>query len=122
MRLYRKYTTESSSTIDAVLAYIYRKQDLLNCCGRYAETVINGLVELNYIKKITSPKGTFYFKTDKSQNFKAIDFAKQYLWAYHNTEFRKIIDGKRYILCFHSDIQNGSGLIEVSVALGKGYV
>lgn len=121
-RKYKTYHSETSHTLDAVLAYIYRKEHALNRCGRYAENVIEGLLKLDYIKKVSSPKGTFYFKTEKSQQFKAIDFAKEYLWHFHNPEFKKIIHNKRYILCFDGDFENNSELVEINEALGKGYV
>jgi len=118
----RRRNTKTSHSVDAVLAYIYRKEDALNRCGRYAKNVIEGLLKLDYIKKVSSKKGTYYFKTEKSQHFKAIDFAKEYLWNFHNAEYRQVINGKKYILCFNDDIEKGSGLIEINTALKKGYV
>lgn len=113
---------KSSSTLDAVLAYVYRKQDLLSRCGNYTSTVINGLVDLGLVKKVTTKRDTFYFKTDKAQNFKAVDFAKEFLWAFHNSLDRQIQNGKRLILCFDEEIENGCGLVEVEEAIKKGYV
>lgn len=66
----KRYTqiNKSSQTLDSVLANIYRKQHLLDRCGRYSETVIEGLVNLHLVKKVLSKKGTFYFKTDNPNN------------------------------------------------------
>ena len=115
----RWHTLEKrSATLDAVLAYIYRKEHLRNRCGRYAKSVIDGLEKIGLVKKVESKKGIYYFSTDKSRNFKAIDFAKEFLLAFHNTEFR---DGNK-ILVFDGDIPNGSGLIEVTEAIKQGYV
>ena len=119
---YIQVSTKSSPTLDAVLAYVYRKENLVKRCGRYADKVIDGLIDLGLVEKVLSKKGTFYFKTQKAKTFKAIDFAKEFLWAFHNTDFRKIINGKKYILCFNDDIEKGSGLIEINIALKKGYV
>jgi len=113
---------KSSHTLDSILASIYRKHDLLGRCGRYAETVINGLVDLQLVKKVISKKGTFYFKTDKSENFKAIDFAKAFLWAYHNPLDREIQNNKKLILCFDNEIKTGHGLVEIEIAIKKGFV
>jgi len=121
---YRKrYITaqKSSTTLDAVLAYIYRKENLKNRCGKYADMVINGLVELDLVKKVTT-KETFYFKTEKSKNFKAIDFAKEFLWAYHNTENRILKDGEKYIYCFDESIKDGRGLIQIENAIKRGVI
>jgi len=119
---YIQVSSKSSPTLDAVLAYVYRKENLAKRCGRYADKVINGLIDLGLIEKVLNSKGTFYFKTQKAKDFKAIDFVKEFLWAFHNTDFRKIINSKKYILCFNNDIENGSGLIEINIALKKGYV
>lgn len=113
---------KSSATVDAVLAYIYRKEDLLSRCSKYADSVVLGLVDLGLIKKVLSKKGTFYFKTDKAQNFKAIDFAKEFLWAFHNSLDRQIKNHKKYILCFDKDIKTGHGLVDIDTAIKKGYV
>lgn len=120
----RRYITKtkSSHTLDAVLAYIYRKEDLMNRCGRYADTVIDGLVDLGLLNKVISKKGTFYFKTDKAQGFKAIDFAKRFLWAYHNPLDRLIKNNKKLILCFDDEIKDGHGLVEIEFAIKKGFV
>jgi len=115
-----EYST--SATLVAILAYIYRKDNLLSQCGRYAESVISGLCSLNLIKKVSSKKGTFYFKTEKAQDFKAIDFAKEYLWAFHNTSERTIKQGKRYILCFDKSLPNGRDLVELEDAIKKNYI
>lgn len=106
----------------AVLAYIYRKEELLSQCGRYGERVIDGLVELGLVKKVSSKKGTFYFKTEKSETFKTIEFAKEFLWAYHNTIYRQIQNGKKYILCFDSTLPAGQGLVEIEEAIKKNYI
>ena len=124
MRAKRRYVSaeKSSATIDAVLGYIYRKEDLLSRCGKYADNVIDGLVDLGLIKKVLSKKSTFYFKTEKAQNFKAIDFAKEFLWAFHNSLDRQIKNNKRFILCFDKDIKTGHGLVDIDIAIKKGYV
>ncbi len=124
MRFRKRYITanKSSSTLDAVLAYVYRKEDLLRRCGNYANTVVDGLVDLGLVKKVTTKKDTFFFKTDKAQNFKAIDFAKEFLWAYHNSIDRQIQNTKRFILCFDKDLPNGCKLVEIEEAVKKGYV
>ncbi|MBW6487482.1 hypothetical protein [Sulfurimonas sp.] len=112
----------TSATVVAILAYIYRKENLLSQCGRYAQNVIDGLVDLGLIKKVISKKGIFYFKTEKAQNFKAIDFAKEYLWAFHNVSERLSKHGKKYILCFDSSLPNGKDLVEIEEAMKKNYI
>lgn len=121
---YRKYISKqnTSATVAAVLTYVYRKEELLSQCGRYGESVINGLVELGLVKKVPSKKDIFYFKTEKSENFKAIDFAKEFLWAFHNASERAIKQGKRYILCFDESLPNGRDLVEVEEAIIKHYL
>lgn len=114
-------TRKTSPTISAILAYIYRKDDLLSQCGEYAKKVIEGLEALNMIKKVSHNKGIFYFKTEKSESFKAIDFAKEYLWAFHNVSERSIIQGKRYILCFDSSLPNGRDMVGIEEAIKKCY-
>jgi hypothetical protein len=120
----RVFTAEyqTSATLVAVLAYIYRKENLFSQCGRYANSVIEGLASLNLVKKVESKKGTFYFKTEKSENFKAIDFAKEYLWAFHNASERAIKQGKRYILCFDKSLPNGKDLVELEEAIKRNIV
>lgn len=115
-------TSSPSATMSAILGYVYNKEELLSHCGRYAHNVIEGLVELNLVRKVISKKGTFYFKTDQSKNFKAIDFAKGYLWAFHNSLDRQIKEGKKYILCFDSRLKTGSDLVEIEEAIKKRYV
>jgi len=119
-RTRRRYITAntSSATLDAVLAFIYRKQDLLNRCGRYADRVIDGLCELGLIKRVQNKKGTFYFSTDEAKEFKAIDFAKKFLLAYHNPEYAQ--DTK--ILVFSELLSDGKDLIDVTQAIKKGLV
>jgi len=119
-RTRRRYITAntSSATLDAVLAFIYRKQDLLNRCGRYADRVIDGLCELGLIKRVQNKKGTFYFSTDEAKEFKAIDFAKRFLLAYHNPEYTQ--DTK--ILVFSELLSDGKDLIDVTQAIKKGLV
>lgn len=120
-----RFTTveySTSATLVAILAFIYRKENLLSQCGRYANSVMEGLLSLNLVKKVQSLKGTFYFKTEKSKNFKAIDFAKEYLWAFHNTSERKIKQGNRYILCFDKSLPNGKDLVEIEEAIKKNIV
>lgn len=112
----------SSATLAAVLAYVYRKDDLLSLCGRYGENVMVGLVDLGLVKKVDSQKGTFYFKTEKAENFKAVDFAKEFLWAFHNSLDRQIQNNKRLILCFDKEIDSGQGLVDIETAIKKGYV
>lgn len=113
---------KSSATVDAILAYIYRKNDLINRCGTYADRVIDGLIDLGLLKKVLSKKGTFYFKTDKAQNYKAVDFAKEFLWAYHNPLDRQEQNGKKLILCFDKEINDGHGLVDIELAIKKCYV
>lgn len=117
---YKRYitNTKSSPTLDAILGYIYRKQELLNRCGRYANRVILGLCELGYIKEVHNKKGIFYFSTDKAKNFKAIDFAKEFLLAFHNPENRQ----ENKILVFDNDFHGGKTLLEVEKAIKGGYV
>ena len=110
-----------SATLDAVLTFIYRKEILLSNV-RYANSVIKGLLDLNLVKKVFSKKGTFYFKTDKAESFKAIDFAKEYLWAYHNPIDRQLKNDRKLILCFDNEIKTGHGLVEIDKAIKKGYV
>ena len=109
---------KSSATLDAILAYVYRKQELLKRCGRYAETVIDGLCELGILKKVQNKKGTFYFSTDKAKNFKAKDFAKEFLLAFHNPEYK---DGSS-ILVFDSNLIDGRQLLDVDEAIRRGLV
>lgn len=111
-------TKKTSATLDAILAYVYRKQELLNRCGRYANGVITGLCKLGLLKEVQNKKGTFYFSTDKAKNFKAIDFAKEFLLAFHNTEFKR---GSK-ILVFDSKLPDGKALVEVTEAIKKGMV
>ncbi|MEA2098933.1 MAG: hypothetical protein U9P72_02250 [Campylobacterota bacterium] len=122
--MYKRYVNakKSSVTLDSVLAYIYRKQDLMSRCGSKGDEVVKGLIDLGLIRKVISKKGTFYFNTDKSKNFKAVDFAKEFLWAFHNSIDRQIQNNKRYILCFDKDIETGQGLVDIEVAIKNGYV
>lgn len=113
---------KTSSTLNAVLAFVYRKEHLLDQCGKYADSVIEGLQSLDLVKKVSSKKGIFYFKTDKAQNFKAIDFAKEFLWEYHNKELRCYQDNKRYIFCFDQALPKGKGLVEVEEAIKNNYI
>jgi len=124
LKMYKRYVNikNSSATLDSVLVFIYQKQNLISRCGRYADTVIQGLIDLKLIKKVISKKGTFYFKTEKSQNFKAIDFAKEFLWAFHNPIDREIQNNKRFILCFDKEIDTGSELVDIDYAIKKAYV
>ncbi len=119
-----RYTNENkhSPTVDAVLAYIYRKQDLLSRCGKYAEKVIDGLVDLGLVKKVDSRKGIFYFKTDRATSFKAVDFAREFLWAYHNPTDRTIQNNHKMILCFDNEIETGHGLVDIDKAIRRAYV
>jgi hypothetical protein len=121
---YRKYISKqnTSATVAAVLTYVYRKEELFSQCGRYGERVIDGLVELGLVKKVSSNKGIFYFKTEKSETFKALDFAKEFLWAFHNTPERIINHGKKYILCFDESLPNGRDLVEIEEAIIKHYL
>lgn len=120
----RVFTAEysTSATLVAVLAFVYRKENLLSQCGKYANSVLDGLISLNLVKKVESKKGTYHFKTEKSENFKAIDFAKEYLWAFHNVSERSIKQGKRYILCFDKTLPNGRDLVEIEEAIKKNYI
>ena len=117
---YKRYITakKSSATLDAVLAYIYRKSDLLKRCGRYAEEVINGLVVLGLVKKVENNKGVFYFSTEKAKGFKAIDFAKSFLLSFHNPGYTK----NKKILVFDDELPDGKSLVEVETAIKQGYV
>ncbi|MFA6195267.1 MAG: hypothetical protein WC656_01330 [Sulfurimonas sp.] len=124
MAKFKRYISKknSSATIAAVLAYVYRKEELISQCGRYGEHVINGLVELGLVKKVVSKKDNFYFKTEKSEAFKALDFAKEFLWAYHNAIDRRIQNGKKFILCFDATLPTGQGLVEIEEAIKKNYI
>jgi len=105
--------------MNAILTYVYRKKFLQS---RYSERVILGLISLNLVKKVDSKKGIFYFKTEKSKDFKAIDFAKEFLWAFHNPDNRKDINGKQYIFCYDQEIESGRGLVLIDEAIKKGYI
>lgn len=107
----------ASRTLISVLHSIYRKD--LSTNDRYEKTVMEGLVELELVKKVVSPKGLYYFKTEKSKNFKPIDFAIEFLWNFHNARYRKIIDGVKYILCYDSAFDTGKSLVEVKEAILK---
>lgn len=107
----------SSRTLISVLHSIYRKDLPIN--DRYEKTVMNGLIELQLVKKVISPKGLYYFKTEKSKNFKPIDFAIEFLWNFHNAKYRKMIDGMKYILCYDSTFETGKSLVEVKEAILK---
>jgi len=120
MKLHQR--EKSSPTLDAVLAFVYRKQDLLSRCGRYADNVIDGLINLKLLKKVQNTKGTFYFSTDKAKSFKAIDFAKEFLWANHNSSQRVTSGAKKMILCFDSEFKTGQDLVDIEKAIRKGYV
>lgn len=64
MRIYQKkgiFKSTTSSTLAAILFYVYRKQELVSHCGKYSESVIKGLIELKLVNKVSSKKGTFYF-------------------------------------------------------------
>ena len=104
-----------SRTLTAVLSSISRKG--LSSNERYEKMVTEGLEQLGLIKKIASPKGLFFFKTEKSNNFKAIDFAMEFLWNFHNVERRAVIDGKRHIFCYDSHFENGQKMVEIKEAL-----
>lgn len=104
-----------SRTLLTVLRNVYRKGVPVN--DRYEKTVMDGLEKLNLVKKVSSKKGVFFFKTEKSNNFKAIDFAIEFLWNFHNAEKRTIIDDQRYILCYDSYFENGQKLVEIKEAV-----
>ena len=112
-------TVSRSHVLDSVLSYIYRKNIE---CGRYGQRIIEKLQELNLVVMRSTKKGVFYFKTDKSKDFKAKDFALAYLWNYHNESHRKEVDGKKFILCFDSSLEDGSDMIEINEALKKCFV
>jgi len=116
----KRYITakKSSATLDAVLGYIYCKKELLQRCGRYAEQVISGLCKLEIVKEVHTKKGTFYFSTEKAKNFKAKDFAREFLLAFHNPQYK---DGNK-ILVFDSQFPDGKALMEVEEAIRKGIV
>ncbi len=118
MRKYNISKRDFSPTLDAVLGYIYRKQELLQRCGRYAKVVIDGLCKLEFLKEVHTKKGTFYFSTEKAKNFKAKDFAREFLLAFHNPQYK---DGNK-ILVFDSQFPDGKALMEVEEAIRKGIV
>ena len=120
----RRYvpSKKTSHTLDAILANIYQKHSLKSHCGRYADSVMSGIVSLGLVKKVVSKKGTYYFKTEKSKNFKAIDFAKEFLWFFHNSSLRVKKNGERFIYCYDEEIDNGSGLVDLEKAIKRGYV
>lgn len=80
MRRYKSVQKNISPTIAAILGYIYRKQKMVSFSGRYGQGVIAALVEMGLVK--VTNQG--YYKTEISKEFKAMDFAKEYLWAFHN--------------------------------------
>ena len=104
-----------SRTLLTVLRNIYRKGLPVN--DRYEKIVIDGLEHLGLIKKVSSQKGLFFFKTEKSENFKAVDFAIEFLWNFHNVEKRTMINNKRFILCYDSSFETGQKLIEIKEAI-----
>lgn len=125
MKRYKKYITadKSSATLEAILYFVYRKDELSRRIGRYSERVVNGLIDLGLLKRVESKtKGTFYFVTDKAKGLRAIDLAKEFLWNYHNPTDRVKKHNKKLIYCFDSELPNGSGLIEVEMAIKKCYV
>lgn len=125
--LIRRYQTTKkvSPTLLSVLYYVFRKENIYKRISHhivYSDAVMDGLVELGFLKKVISKKkGTFFFTTEKSKNFKAIDLAKEYLWAFHNSLKREKKEDKRLIYCFSNDIPNGKGLVEINEAINKCY-
>ncbi len=119
-------TQKVSPTLLSILYYVFRKENIYKRIAHhidYSDAVVDGLVELGLLKKVISrKKGTFFFTTEKSKNFKAIDLAKEYLWAFHNSFKREKKEDKRLIYCFSNDIPNGKGLVEINEAIGKCYI
>lgn len=111
----RKIISEatSSTTLSAILHYVYRKDDYI--VGRYGDSVIEGLIKLELIEKVTTNKDTFYFLKDKSM--KAIDLAMNFLWNFHNVEERQEINNQLFIYCFDKSLPNGRGLVEIKKAI-----
>ena len=114
----RFLVSSGSGIIDSILALVFRK----DCPNPYGTTVVDGLIELGLLKKVVSQKGTFYFKTEKSESFTTNDLVVEYLWSYWNKDKREIRDNKRFIYCYSSKIETGRGLVEINEALEKGIV
>jgi uncharacterized protein (DUF3820 family) len=122
MARYYQIKPTSSSTLVAVLGFVYRKKELLSQCGGYSDRVIKGLIQLGLLKKVSNKRDTYFFTTAKSKSYKAIDLAKEFLWKFHNPDFNQIKDGKKLILCFDSSLDGGKGLVEIGEAIKKNYV
>jgi len=117
---YKRYRTgkKSSVTLDTILAFIYRKHEMLARCGKKSEEIMEGLQKLGLVKKVQNKKGIFFFSTDEAKGFKAIDFAREYLLAFHNVEFRR---GNK-ILVFDSSLPEGRCLMDASEAIKQGMI
>lgn len=108
-----------SPVLSTILYYVYRKHDSAKLIG---EEMIDKLVNMGLLKKVTSKGINYYFKEPRAQTYRAIDLAKEYLWEHWNPQFRKEVDGKKHIYCFSSKIENGRGLVEIETAIKKGIV
>lgn len=108
-----------SPVLSTILHFVYRKES-----QNFDDNIVDALVEIGYLKKVKAKDTSivYYFKTKASEEFKAIDFAKEYLWNFWNPTERAVIDDKRHIFCFHSTLPNGRGLVEIGEAIKVGMV
>ena len=116
------YKKKVSQTLAVILTYVYRKNDLKSFCGHNSQEILNKLVEIGLLRVHSSKREIFYFLTEKSKGFKAIDLAKEYLWAYYNVDLHLRKNGKRFIFCFDQSLPSGKGLVEIAQAIKKCYV
>jgi len=115
----KKYDISSQSdTINSILALVYRK----NCINRCGENIVDGLEKLGLLKKVISKKGTFYFKTEKSESFTTFDFAEEYLWNFHNPSKKSIVNNEKFIFCYSKKLSTGRGLVNIKEAIQDGIV
>jgi len=97
-----------SHILSSVLYKIYRKN------GRCPyEDIGERLVDIGFLAKVDNN----YISTEKSKEFKAVDFAKEFLWEYWNKPNRKLIDSQRFIYCYSDKLPNGRGLVSIDEAL-----
>lgn len=115
--MYETIRLERSPVMETILHFIYRKKTK----NFYDTKIVNELVELGYLKKVVSKDGlVFYFKTEKSRDFKAMDFAREYLWNCWNPTARKIdAEGNRYVYCYSDKVPSGKGLVPIDEAVKR---
>ncbi len=116
-----KYETqkiEYSPVLQTILHFIYRKKKQKRT---YDEKVVQDLIRLGYLKKVTSKDGVvYYFKTESSRDFTAMDFAREYLWEFWNKDKRKIdAEGNRYVYCYSDKVPSGKGLVPIDEAVKR---